>query len=189
MHRLPHRSRPGTVPLSIGQGKPTGGVGAVEPTLHRLATHFPAAAPIPLQTRGLTARQPQQITAPTGPHRRTWARTPSSSIGPRPPGFGHARADHDRGNVVVSEDLLDRADVVDRREQAGDTSDDSPSPAPVSKDATDAQHVEQHERHHEDQVARPATLGSSRSIVPCASRRPCIENAPRPALTMPVDRV
>ena len=99
------------------------------------------------------------------------------------------RADHGRGNVVVSEELLNRADVVDRLEQAGDTLDDSPSLALVSKDATDAQHVEEHEQHHEDQVARPATLGSSRSILPCASRRPCIENAPRPALTMPVDRV
>ena len=78
MHRLPGRSKPGTVPLSIGQGKPTGGVGTAEPTLHRLVTHFPATAPIPFQTRGLTARQPQQITAPQvhtdalgrGPHPR-----------------------------------------------------------------------------------------------------------------------
>jgi len=129
LHRLPHGSKPGTVPLSIGQGKPTGGVGTAEPTLHRLVTHFPATAPIPFQTRGLTARQPQQITAPTSPPQRTWARTPSSSIGPRPPGFGHARADHGRGNVVVSEELLNRADVIDRLEQAGDTPDDSPTSA------------------------------------------------------------
>jgi len=55
VHRLPGRSKPGTVPLSIGQGKPTGGVGTAEPTLHRLVTHFPATAPIPCQANSRSA--------------------------------------------------------------------------------------------------------------------------------------